>query len=121
MMGYLDRLKGMNSEKCLPSELPKLPKAPFDSFDSSQGGRFQKIAPTGQATPDGELERRIQAMAKRWNYSNDETAWALAAARSEPAGWRRMVEADEKKWGEGVCNGSLLEVANAARNGADSG
>lgn len=51
MRGYLDRLKGMNLEKCLPSPLQKLQKPPFYSFCSTQGGRFQKIAPTEQVTP----------------------------------------------------------------------
>jgi hypothetical protein len=104
MMGYLDRLKGMNSEKCLPSPLSKLPKAPYDSFGSTQGGRFQKITPPGQgatcpawlATLDGELERRIRAMAERWGYSGDELAWALDAARQDPDGWRRVVDSDER-------------------------
>lgn len=50
-MGYLDRLKGMNLEKCLPSPLQKPQEAPFDSFCSAQGGRFQKIAPPEQVTP----------------------------------------------------------------------
>lgn len=146
MMGYLDRLKGMNSEKCLPSPLQELQKAPFDSFCSSQGGRFQKIASPEQVTPTparacstcahacrsgccgepvaaglsdlpgviryhahqgagcpawlatlpGDLERRILAMAERWGYSGDELALALGAARSDPEGWRRVVELDER-------------------------
>jgi hypothetical protein len=42
-MGYLDRLKMLNSENCLPSPLSKPPKAPLGSFDSTHGARFQKI------------------------------------------------------------------------------
>lgn len=145
-MGYLDRLKSMDSEKCLPSPLQKPQEPPFDSFCSSQGGRFQEIAPPEQVTPtparacstcahacrsgccgepvaaglsdlpgviryspdqgatcpawlailDGELKRRILAMAERWGYSGDELALALGAARSDPEGWRRVVEADER-------------------------
>jgi len=41
-MSYLARLKNLDSEKRLPIELPKLPKVPYDSFDSSHGTRFQK-------------------------------------------------------------------------------
>ena len=36
-MKWLNRFK---SEKGLPSELPKPPKEPFDSFSSSEGRRF---------------------------------------------------------------------------------
>jgi len=50
-MGYLDRLKGMNSEKCPPSPLPKPPKAPFGSYDSTQGETSQKIAHPDPVTP----------------------------------------------------------------------
>lgn len=41
-MSYLDRLKNLDSGKRLPTELPKVPKAPYDSFDSSHGAHFQK-------------------------------------------------------------------------------
>lgn len=52
--------------------------------------------PVWLATLDGELERRILAMAERWGYSGDELALALGAARSDPEGWRRVVESDER-------------------------
>jgi len=54
MMGYLDRLKGMNSEKRPPSLLQELQKTPFDSFCSSHGARSQKITPPDHATPEPE-------------------------------------------------------------------
>jgi len=41
-MGYLDRLKNIVSEKCPPCELPKVPKAPYDSFDSSRGAHIRE-------------------------------------------------------------------------------
>lgn len=41
-MSYLDRLKNLDSGKRLPTELPKLPKPPYGSFDSSHGAHFQK-------------------------------------------------------------------------------
>ncbi|PIV89414.1 MAG: hypothetical protein COW48_00650 [Hydrogenophilales bacterium CG17_big_fil_post_rev_8_21_14_2_50_63_12] len=58
-MGYLDRLKGMNSEKCPPLPLQELQKAPFDSFCSSHGARFQKITPLVRPADDA-------ATASRW-------------------------------------------------------
>jgi hypothetical protein len=59
MMGYLDRLKGMDSEKCPPLPLQELQKAPFDSFCSSHGARFQKITPLARPADDA-------ATASRW-------------------------------------------------------
>lgn len=50
MMGYLDRLKGMDSEVCPPSPLPKPPIAPYGSYDSTHGGRFRKIGPPDHET-----------------------------------------------------------------------
>jgi len=62
MMSYLDRLKGMDSEKCQPSQLQKLQKPPFYSFCSTKGGRFQEIeastpAATIQAGPRATIEQ----------------------------------------------------------------
>lgn len=98
MMGYIDRLKGMDSEKCPPSPLQKLQEAPFDSFCSSHGARFQENAL--------DLERRILAMAERWNYSGDELALALEAARQDPDGWRRVVDLDDVVVAGGEMRGS---------------
>jgi hypothetical protein len=53
--------------------------------------------PAWLATLDGELERRILAMAERWGYSGDELALALDAARQDPDGWRRVVDSDERE------------------------
>jgi hypothetical protein len=39
-----------------------------------------------------DLEARILAMAERWNYSGDDLAVALAGARADPAGWRKVLE-----------------------------
>ncbi len=44
-MSYLDRLKGVNSEKRSPLLPQELQKAPFDSFCSTPSGHFQKISP----------------------------------------------------------------------------
>lgn len=48
-MGYLDRLKKLDSGNCAPCVLPKLPKPPFDSKGSSYVARFQKTAPGNDA------------------------------------------------------------------------
>lgn len=48
-MGYIDRLKSMNSEKCLPSPPQELQKAPSYSFCSTQGDRFQETTPASQS------------------------------------------------------------------------
>jgi hypothetical protein len=44
-MSYLGRIKALNSEKQALKALPKLPKGAFDSFGSSQGGRFSENPP----------------------------------------------------------------------------
>jgi hypothetical protein len=38
----------------------------------------------------------IREMAARWGYSEDELAWALEAAQSDPDGWQRLMEADKR-------------------------
>lgn len=53
--------------------------------------------PAWLATLDRELERRILAMAERCGCSGDELAQALDAARKEPDGWRRVLEAYENE------------------------
>ena len=52
--------------------------------------------PAWLATIPGDLEKRILEMAERWNYSGDDLATALAGARSDPDGWRKVVENDEQ-------------------------
>lgn len=44
-----------------------------------------------------ELERRLQAMARRWRYSDVELAEVLALARSNPSAWARAVTLDERR------------------------
>ena len=55
--------------------------------------------PAWLAIIPGDLEARIRAMAERWNYSGDDLASALAGARSDPAGWWRVVEFHEQEGG----------------------
>lgn len=42
-----------------------------------------------------DLASRIQAMARRWNYTADELAQVIDAARLDPAGWLEILAADE--------------------------
>jgi hypothetical protein len=63
--GYLQRLKAECSEKSSPEELPKLPKATFDSNDSTAGDRFVEIGTANKPEiehklPDQAMEARRQ-------------------------------------------------------------
>jgi len=58
-------------------------------------GNGGKGCPAWLATLAADLEACILAMAKRWNYSGDDLAAALAGARSDPDGWLLVVEADK--------------------------
>jgi hypothetical protein len=85
MIGYLDRLKALDSGKCLPSPLQKLQKDPSYSCCSTQGGRFQKITPI--VRPDSDT-----ATASRWwrlHYPNREP---LEVATFPPASHAEILE-----------------------------
>lgn len=62
-----------------------------DSRDSQGSG----AAHTEKRYLSPGLESRIRAMGKRWDYAEEELAQALEAARNDPEGWLRVVEADE--------------------------
>ena len=50
------------------------------------------------STPDDALLRiRIMAMAKRWEYFEDELAEALSRAKDNPGEWKRLVDHEESK------------------------
>ncbi|MBM4207688.1 MAG: hypothetical protein FJ190_06605 [Gammaproteobacteria bacterium] len=51
-MNYLDRLKAQNSEKQASRVLPKLSKAPFSSYDSSQSVHISENEPKQEAVND---------------------------------------------------------------------
>ena len=70
MMSYLDRLKGVNSEKRPPSQLQELQKDPSYSFCSTHGARFQKTDSPVRPAKDA-------AIASRW--------WLLHHPDREPA------------------------------------
>lgn len=55
-MGYLERLKALNSEKCLPLPLPKLPKEASGSNDSAQGGRSSENTSPAEGPSQPALE-----------------------------------------------------------------
>lgn len=55
--------------------------------------------PAWLAIIPGDLEARILVMAERWNYSGDDLAAALAGARYDPDGWRKVVETDDQTRG----------------------
>jgi hypothetical protein len=44
-----------------------------------------------------DLERRVRAMARRWQYSDTELTDVLARAHANPAGWERAVALDERR------------------------
>ena len=44
-----------------------------------------------------DFERRIHAMAKRWQYTEAELVEVLDRARRDPAGWARAVALDERR------------------------
>ncbi len=52
--------------------------------------------PAWLASLAGDLKAGIRAMAQRRDYSGDDLALALADARVDPDGWRKVVEADEQ-------------------------
>jgi hypothetical protein len=47
----------------------------------------------------GDLEARIRTMAKRWGYSSDELAEALAGAKTDPGSWLAWTERDDRDFG----------------------
>ncbi len=61
-------------------------------YGNNQGA----TCPALLATISPDLERRILAMAERWNYSGDDLALTMAGARADPAGWHKVVETDEQ-------------------------
>lgn len=100
MMGYLDRLKGMDSEKRLPTPLQKPQKDPSCSYCSGQGERFSKIeaandTPGDTPIPD-DLERLIRRAGTYWEYSPEDYALVRDLARRDPDGLRLALESD--KW-----------------------
>jgi hypothetical protein len=62
-MSYLDRLKTQNPEKQAPKALPKLPKGPYDSFGSSQGGHFSEnsMSSSADTAPAADGDRTSEA------------------------------------------------------------
>jgi len=44
-----------------------------------------------------DLDRRIRAMARRWQFTHAELGDVLARARLDPVGWMRAVALDERR------------------------
>ena len=65
------------------------PESSRSSKSSSGPPPKLKLAP--------DLERRIRAMARRWQYSDDELADVLERVRVDAAVWTRAVADDERK------------------------
>lgn len=89
-MGYLDRLK---LETHLPKKLPKAPKPPNGSFDSSQGGHISEV--------EAELSRIVPLVVRAYDGLPEEEAEALQAALANPVealqSYRLMAERIEGK------------------------
>ncbi len=56
------------------------------------------------------LEQRIRLMAKRWGYSAEELAEALAGAKSDPQGWLVWTERDELDFGGCVTREDFVQA-----------
>lgn len=90
-MSYLDRLKRVNSEKHAPKELPKQPKAPYGSFDSTQGGHSQKIATDAATLAD--LETAAIRLCDAYGDNESQRAEMLADVRKfPPERWPWLIE-----------------------------
>jgi len=63
-----------------------------------------------------ELEQRIRIMARRWGYSAEELAEALAGAQSDPEGWLAWTERDERDFGGCVTPDDFAEAYRRARD-----
>lgn len=85
-MAYIDRLKALNSEKCSPSLLSKLPKAPFGTFGTIEGGCFQEKTET--VTPPPLTPRDLEAVTKWLDAIKEadpgERARVLGMCRTDP-------------------------------------
>jgi hypothetical protein len=56
------------------------------------------------------LEQRIRLMAKRWGYSAEELAEALAGAKSDSQGWLVWTERDELDFGACVTREDFVQA-----------
>ncbi len=87
---YLDQLKAQFPETCPGSELPKLPKGGFDSFDSSQHRPISEFSPPLDADgePCGGCPKCNQGEFWRWPKFHSETrpAGCAGSARHHHGG-----------------------------------
>lgn len=88
---YLDQLKAEFPETCPGSELPKLPKGGFDSFDSSQVGHISEISPPldAEGVPCGGCPSCNQGEFWRWpkfHPDHNPTGWVCWFCSPPPHG-----------------------------------
>jgi hypothetical protein len=62
-----------------------------------------------------ELPQRIRLMAKRWGYSREELAEALAGAQSDHTAWLAWTERDERDFGHCATPEDFAEAYRRAR------
>jgi hypothetical protein len=88
-MSALDRVREKfgNLEKATD----RTDKRPSVSSVSALPRKSGKFGALGSA-----LTERIRQMGERWQYSPEDLAQALDAARADPAGWLASVEWDEQ-------------------------
>ena len=76
--------------------------------ESSRSSKSSRTAPQELSlSPD--LARRIQAMARRWRYTEAELAEVLALATHDPGAWLRAVAMDERREAEFRASGRLAQ------------
>jgi hypothetical protein len=75
---------------------PANPASPANQRDEISNISNISSPPLPKLIFSTDLERRIRAMAKRWEYAPAELADVLNRARQDPAGWERAVSLDER-------------------------
>jgi len=109
MIGYLDRLKTGVLEKQAAKELPKPPKAPYGSFDSSHDGHFQEIEANAATLP--EVETAANRLCAAVGDDAERRAVMLADVQEfPPERWPWLIE---------YLNGEAAKHAQAALPGND--
>jgi hypothetical protein len=98
MMGALLDLASAVEAKEGAGKASNRPSADAAGSPSVQNGFSEDKLTAEPETP--RLEMRIRAMAKRWQYSEEDLALALHAASVDRAGWLTAVAFDEQREAE---------------------
>ncbi len=65
---------------------------------ANQDARISRVSSISKVLAfNQELERRLRAMAERWEYSPSDLNEVLERAKCNPAGWERAVALDEER------------------------